>query len=192
MHIHNNCTNMFCHQKIFAWWEQANAYTNVDQPSVSSCGIHMRAISHQLLEISIVNTSLRIIDLSWHPFFPGTNELISASVASHTLYQRRQWLDISVSRWRHQMKTFSALLALCAGNSPVTVNSPHKGQWRGTLMFSLICAQINDWVNNREAGDLRRHRGHYDIIVMTWDNCLPCVVMNDSCEFSWPSGGNLQ
>ena len=25
---------------------------------------------------------------------------------------------------------------------------------------------INDWVNNREAGDLRRHRGHYDVNVM--------------------------
>ena len=33
-------------------------------------------------------------------------------------------------------------------------------------MFSLICAWINDWVNNREAGDLRRHRGHYDVNVM--------------------------
>ena len=53
-------------------------------------------------------------------------------------------------RWRHQMETFSALLALCAGNSPVPVNSPHKGQWRGALMFSLIYAWINDWVNNRD------------------------------------------
>ena len=32
------------------------------------------------------------------------------------------------------------------------VNSPHIGQWRGALMFSLICAWINGWVNNREAG----------------------------------------
>ena len=70
--------------------------------------------------------------------------------------------------WRHQMETFSALLALCAGNSPVPVNSPHKGQWRGALMFSLICARINDWVNKLEAGDLWRHRGHYDVNVMTW------------------------
>ena len=70
------------------------------------------------------------------------------------------------SWWRHQMETFSALLALCAGNSPVPVNSPHKGQWRGTLMFSLICAWINDWVNNREAGDLRRYRVHYDVTLM--------------------------
>ena len=46
------------------------------------------------------------------------------------------------------------------------VNSPHKGQWRGALMFSLIWVWINDWVNNREAGDLRRYRAHYDVIVM--------------------------
>ena len=68
--------------------------------------------------------------------------------------------------WRHQMETFSALLGLCAGNSLVPVNSPYKGQWRGALVFSLIYAWINDWVNNREAGDLRRRRGHYDVIVM--------------------------
>ena len=56
-----------------------------------------------------------------------------------------------VSWWRHQMETFSELLAICAGKK---------------LMFSLICAWINGWVNNREAGDLRRHRGHYDVTVM--------------------------
>ena len=46
------------------------------------------------------------------------------------------------------------------------VNSPHKDQWRGALMFSLICVWINGWVNNRVAGDLRCHRAHYDVIVM--------------------------
>ena len=46
------------------------------------------------------------------------------------------------------------------------VNIPHKDQWCGALIFSLICAWINDWVNNREAGDLRRHRAHHDVIVM--------------------------
>ena len=64
------------------------------------------------------------------------------------------------------MEKFSALLALCAGNSPVPVNSPHKGQWRGALLFSLICAWINGWVNSRKAGDLRHHRAHYDVTVM--------------------------
>ena len=37
-------------------------------------------------------------------------------------------------------------------------------------MFSLICVWINGWVNNREAGDLRRYRGHYDVIVMLTDD----------------------
>ena len=47
-----------------------------------------------------------------------------------------------------------------------SVNSPPKGQWHGALMFSLIWAWINRWVKNREAGNLRRHRAHYDVIVM--------------------------
>ena len=59
------------------------------------------------------------------------------------------WLQ-SRSWWRHQMETFSALLAI----------------WRGALMFSLICAWLNGWVNNGEAGDLRRCRAHYDVTVI--------------------------
>ena len=46
------------------------------------------------------------------------------------------------------------------------VNSPHKGQWHRAVMFSLIYARINWWLNNGDAGDLRRHRAHYDVIVM--------------------------
>ena len=67
------------------------------------------------------------------------------------------------------MKTFSALLAICAGNSPVTGEFQHKGQWRETWMFSLICARMNGWVYNGEAGDLRRYRAHYDVTIMTME-----------------------
>ena len=35
------------------------------------------------------------------------------------------------------------------------------------LMLSLICAWANGWVNNLEAGDLRRRRAHYDVIAMS-------------------------
>ena len=70
--------------------------------------------------------------------------------------------------WRpHQMKTFSALLAFCAGNSPVTGGfPPHKGQWRRALIFSSICAWRNSWANNGDASSLRCHHTHYDVIVM--------------------------
>ena len=47
--------------------------------------------------------------------------------------------------------------------------SPHKGQWRGALMFSLICTWTNVWANNRDAGDLRRHSAHYAVTVMKYD-----------------------
>ena len=41
------------------------------------------------------------------------------------------------------------------------VDSPHKGQCRGALIFSLKSASTNGWTDNRGAGDLRRHRIHY-------------------------------
>ena len=88
---------------------------------------------------------------------------------------RSEALSLLCTWWRHQMETFSALLALCAVNWSVTVNSPHKGEWRIALMFSLSCAWINGLVNNRDADDLRRHPAHYDVIVMHKDEPL--------CEF---------
>ena len=68
-----------------------------------------------------------------------------------------------VIKWKH----FSRYRPFVRGIHRSPVNSPHKGQWCGALMFSLICAQINGWVNNGEAGDLKRHRTYYDAIVMS-------------------------
>ena len=68
-----------------------------------------------------------------------------------------------VIKWKH----FPRYWPFVRGIHRSPVNSPHKGQWRGALMFSLICVWINGWVNNRKAGDLRRYRAHYEVIVMT-------------------------
>ena len=69
------------------------------------------------------------------------------------------------------METFSALLALCAGNSPVTDDFPSLRPVTRSfgVFFFFICAWINGWVSNGEAGDLRRHRAHYDVTVMCWN-----------------------
>ena len=65
-------------------------------------------------------------------------------------------------------KLFPRYLPFVLGIHQSPMNSPHKGQWRGALMFSLICAAwINGWANNRDAGDLRRHCVLYDVTVMT-------------------------
>ena len=67
-----------------------------------------------------------------------------------------------VIKWKH----FPRYWPFVRGIYRSPVNSPHKGQWRGALMFSLICARINGRVNNGEAGDLRRHRAQCDVNVM--------------------------
>ena len=78
------------------------------------------------------------------------------------------------------MKTFSALLALSEGNPPV--DYPHKGQWRGALMVSLICAWTSGWVSNRDAGDLRR-------LPESWQPRIILVaVIFLNCPFTTGSG----
>ena len=76
--------------------------------------------------------------------------------------------------WRHQMKTFFALLAFCAENSPVP--GEFSSQRPVTRSFDVFFdLHLNKrWVNNPEAGDLRRHRAHCDVSVMenySWDMC---------------------
>ena len=76
-------------------------------------------------------------------------------------FERRHAHD-DVIKWKHFPRYWPSV----RGNHRSPVNSPHKGQWRRALMFSLICVWINGWVNNREAGDLRCYRAHYYVIVM--------------------------
>ena len=68
-----------------------------------------------------------------------------------------------VINWKH----FRCYWPFVRGIHRSPVNSPHKGQWCGALMFSLICIWINGWVNNREAGDLRRYHAHYEVAEMS-------------------------
>ena len=95
----------------------------------------------------------------------------------HSLYHD------DVIKWKH----FPRYCSFVRGIHRSPVNSPHKGQWRRALMFSLICVWINGSVNNREAGDLRRYLAHYDVIVMyyslLWPLMVPWWLM---IQNSWP------
>ena len=84
-----------------------------------------------------------------------------------------------VIKWKHFLRYWPFTPGI--HRSPVT--SPHKGQWRGALMFSLICVWINGWVNNRESGDLRRYCVHYNVTVM---NTPQWFVVWMCCQYqSW-------
>ena len=73
-----------------------------------------------------------------------------------------------IIKWKH----FPRYWPFVRGIRRSQVNSPRKSQWRGALMFSLICVWMNSCINNREAGDLRHHHTHYDITVIQpiWSN----------------------
>ena len=75
---------------------------------------------------------------------------------------RSSFSNDDVIKWKH----FRLCWPFVRGINRSSVNYPQKGQWRGALMFSLICAWINGWVNNGEVGELRRHHTHYNFTVM--------------------------
>ena len=99
--------------------------------------------------------------MGWQSIFPMNNQYVLYVVSLITL-QRWSLSHGDVIKWKHVPRYWPFIRGI--HRSPV--NSLHKGQWRGALMFTLICARINGWVNNCEAGDLWRHRTHYDVIVM--------------------------
>ena len=84
------------------------------------------------------------------------------SQQSCMIWQHVNTLHDDVIKWKH----FPCYWPFVRGIEQSPVNSPHKGKWRGALTFSFICASINGWVYNREAGDLKCHLTHNDVIVM--------------------------
>ena len=129
-------------------------------------------------------------------FMHTSNHMIySICLPSH---QIGHWQDPTqhddVFKWKH----FPRYWPFVQGIHRSPVSSPHKGQWRGALMFTLICTRINGWVNNREAGDLRRHRAHYYVIVMSQtrlDNTIEMIkaVSSDhKYRHYWRTGSDTQ
>ena len=102
---------------------------------------------------------------SFHPYHNQGSGLIWKNAAPPRRSMIAALCHDDVIKWKH----FPRYWPFVRGIHRSPVNFPHKGQWRGALMFSLMCARINSWVNNREAGDLRHYRRHYDVIVMLMD-----------------------
>ena len=83
------------------------------------------------------------------------------------------------------METFSALLALCAGNSPVSGEFPAQRPVTRNIDVFFDLRLINGWVNTREAGDLRRYRVHYDVIVMSQHRVISAVFYLPGMSISY-------
>ena len=125
--------------------------------------------------MSELSTDDKLVDINWNNSHQQRTSLSISDIYIYYIYMNDfmlymgwylpvNWCGIhdDVIKWKY----FPRYWPFVRGIHRSPVNSPHKGQWRGALMFSLICVWINGWVNNGEAGDLRRYRIHYDVIVM--------------------------
>ena len=103
---------------------------------------------------------------------------ISVYLYGNMLFIRQEY-QLIFTWWRHQMENFPCYWPFVRGIHRSPVNSPQKGQWCRALMYFLICVWINGWVNNHEAGNLRRYHAHCDIIVMTfWPHMVSDILVN--------------
>ena len=94
-------------------------------------------------------------------FVPQYTDKVSS--VGDALLKRQQNLAVGmIIKWKHFPRQWPLVREI--HRSPV--NSPHKGQRCRSLMFSLICARTNSWSHNEDAGVLRHHYAHYDVIVM--------------------------
>ena len=101
----------------------------------------------------------RVVDGS--PYFQADITMITMSTGSILLLVVLLYHD-DILKWKH----FPRYWPFVWGIHQTPVNSLRKGQCREALMFPLICAWINSWINSRKDGDLGRFRAHYDVTVM--------------------------
>ena len=135
----------------------------------------------EILDVAKQNWVLWRFEKCWCCLYAGIKIIIKNAIFSGLLAFRWLW---KCSKILHERNPNSCYVAnhddfikwkhvpcywpFVRGIHRSPVNSPHKGQWRGALMFSLICSWINGWEDNGEAGDLRCNHAHYDVTVIHW------------------------
>ena len=164
------------------WWLEDSAVKvdlksqhNIDQCKTQISGLHKIVGINLLFSYCVLIAAIAIASLlsksilryrTWSsPQMPYHRIRVPRSSPGRVMTTKLHMFHIShddVIKWKH----FPRYWPFVRGINRSPVNYPHKGQCCRALMFSLIYAWINDWVNNRYAGDLRRHRAHYDVIVM--------------------------
>ena len=147
-------------------------WNNVDLSSLRSSEIHLRAISKEVP----IHQSLN------HTYMTDINGGRDNANCDAIRVKKTAW-------WRHQKEAFSALLAICAGNSPVPGEFPtQRPVTRSFDVYYDLCPNKR-WVNKREAGDLRHNRAHYDVIVMCMPISWNCMVI--SCKYTAGDGWGI-
>ena len=135
-------------------------------------------VAHVFLGITL-GTSLSLTWLLKDVLFSSLKtrhpRYIFSPVMSISVWSMRSWWTVleyydDITKCKH----FPYYWPFVRGLHRWQVNSPHKGQWCGVLMFPLISA----WIKNHEVGGLRCHRAHYDFILMyLWQGEITRVIL---------------
>ena len=117
-------------------------------------------------------------------FCPGTLSLAAAAIQfvcetvveyCHTVIETHTYYDNTISCQKSRAlihddvikrKHFQRNWPFVRGIHRWPLDSPHKKPVTRSFDIYFICAWTNSWTNNRDAGDLRRHRTHYDDTLM--------------------------
>ena len=160
-------------QFIFKWTANIICKTKNNQQTTTHCFTSLALLIYityttlnsrwlcQAIIKAIADVSLEIFQQN-NLYLKMPLKNIPSSIRNVAVVIAEETIHDDVIKWKH----FPHYWPFVRGIQWSPVNFPHKGQSRGVLMFSLICARLIGWVNNRGAGNLRRHRAHYDVIVM--------------------------
>ena len=134
--------------------------------------MYMVSLDKYQLTLVVLNSFWEISNI----FLPFFNIEMAHLVGILSCGNKNQFIlhHDDIIKWKH----FQRYWPFVRGIHRSPVNSPHKGQWHGALMFSLICSWTNGWVNNREASNLRHHLAHYDVTEMI----VNTIVVDDSAR----------
>ena len=143
------CLIKVTHSKFPFLFVRCVALCRINHPSIQLCSYRFGLISRTLYGSS------ESANLTWFiRFIIQESRIIAADICKFLFGE--MWnigsIHDDVIKWKH----FPRCWPFVRGIHRSWWITPHKGQWRGALVFSLICTWINDWLNNGEAGDLRR------------------------------------
>ena len=157
--------------RFVAWQYHAITWTKTDLQFIPSyVYMNIQDINPQVLfemytiEITTIPCVARpsataVFIMGAYPCVPWIRLSVICASGGHrgTKSRMQVWYHGDVIKWKH----FLCYWSFVRGIHRLPVNSPHKGQWRGALMYSLIWARTNVSVNNRDAGDLRRNHSAF-------------------------------
>ena len=142
---------------------------------------------------SIIHMGISMLISSCRPSSAHEQSCCWLDLINGSLSSSRKYFNFRAIWWRHQMEAFSALLAICTGNSPVTGEFPTQRPVTRSFDDFFDLSFNTRLSKQREAGDLGSHLAHYDVIVMSCaqiddEKCIGYLVF---WVYSHDSGNSL-